>query len=257
MRSSWKLLAFALGLIFVLPAGARAQDEEQPPAGKETKPFSPQDLSGIWAIRPIRGVPWYNYALAGDEVPMTPWAEEKFKENKPSFGPHPQEDSNDLAYACFPAGMPRVYAAVQAAMQIVQVQGRVLMFFGRNVRQIYTDGRPHPKDLRPLWMGHSIGQWEGDTFVIDTVAINDKNWLDRMGHPHSDALHLVERFHRVAADTLNLDMTIDDPKAFTKTWTAQRTFRQRPPASRMGEAICEDIFINDAFGLKPTLPSMK
>ncbi len=69
------------------------------------------------------------------------------------------------------------------------------MLFGRNaVRQIYTDGREHPKDLRPLWMGHSIGKWDGDTFVVDTVGINDVNWLDRMGHPHSDKLHVVERF---------------------------------------------------------------
>jgi len=75
---------------------------------------------------------------------MTAWAEAKFKANKPSFGPNPQEFPNDLAYGCFPPGVPRVYAAVQAAMQIVQVPGRVIMFFGRNVRQIYTDGRQHP-----------------------------------------------------------------------------------------------------------------
>jgi hypothetical protein len=188
---------------------------------------------------------------------MTPWAEAKFKANKPSFGPNPQEYPNDLAYGCFPPGVPRVYAAVQAAMQIVHVPGRVIMIFGRNVRQVYTDGREHPKSLKPLWMGHSIGKWEGETFVIDTIGISDRTWLDRMGHPHSDALHLVERFRRVSPDTLNLDMTIDDPKAYTKTWTAQRTFRLRPPTSSLGEAVCEDMFINEAFGVKPMLPSTK
>jgi hypothetical protein len=106
-------------------------------------------------------------------------------------------------------------------------------------------------------MGHSTGKWEGETFVIDTIGISDRTWLDRMGHPHSDALHLVERFQRVSSDKLDLDMMIDDPKAYTKPWTAQRTFRLRPAASRMGEAICEDMFINEAFGLKPMLPSMK
>jgi hypothetical protein len=142
-------------------------------------------------------------------------------------------------------------------MQIVQVPGRVIMFFGRNVRQIYIDGRQHPLNLKPLWMGHSIGKWEGETFVIDTIGISDRTWLDRMGHPHSDALHLVERFRRDSPDRLDLDMTIDDPKAYTKAWTAQRTFRLRPPTSELGEAVCEDMFINAAFGLKPMLPSTK
>ncbi len=188
---------------------------------------------------------------------MTAWAEEKFKANKPSFGPNPHEDSNDSAYSCLPSGVPRVYAAVQAGMQIVELPGRVLMFFGRNLRQIYTDGRQHPSDHLTLWMGHSIGKWDGDTFVVDTVDISDVNWLDRMGHPHSDKLHLIERFRSVDDKTMQLNITIDDPIAYTKIWEATpRTFRLRPNA-RAGEAICEDMFANEAFGLKPVLPSMK
>ena len=106
-------------------------------------------------------------------------------------------------------------------------------------------------------MGHSIGKWDGDTFVVDTVGISDVNWLDRMGHPHSDKLHLIERFRRVDDKTLQLNLTIDDPIAFTKTWDATpRTFRIRPDA-RAGEAICEDMFENEAFGLHPVLPSMQ
>jgi hypothetical protein len=257
MRNYLIALMLTLTLLLGFSTVALAQTAESAAAPKDQKSFSTQDLSGIWAVSAPRGVPWYNYALTADEPPMTPWAEAKFKANKPSFGPNPQEEPNDLAYACFPPGVPRVYAAVQAAMQIVQVPGRVMMFFGRNLRQVYTDGREHPKALPPLWMGYSTGKWEGETFVIDTIGISDRTWLDRMGHPHSDALHLVERFRRVSSDKLDLDMTIDDPKAYTKTWTAQRTFRLRPAASRMGEAICEDMFINEAFGLKPMLPSMK
>jgi hypothetical protein len=236
---------------------ALPQTAERSEGAKNQNALSPQDLSGVWAVSAPRGVPWYNYALTGDEPPMTPWAEAQFKANKPSFGPHPQEHPNDLAYGCFPPGVPRVYAAVQAAMQIVQLPGRVIMIFGRNVRQVYTDGRSHPAKLKPLWMGHSIGRWDGDTFVIDTIGISDRTWLDRMGHPHSDALHLVERFRRVSRDTLNLEMTIDDPKAYTKTWAAQRTFRLRPPTSELGEGVCEDMFINEAFGLEPMRPSTK
>ena len=101
---------------------------------------------------------------------MTPWAELQFKASKPSFGPHNFEDANDPAYACLPPGPLRVYAFGGAEMQIVELAGRVLILFGRDVRQVYTDGREHPKDVRPSWMGHSIGRWEGDTFVVDTVG---------------------------------------------------------------------------------------
>jgi hypothetical protein len=186
---------------------------------------------------------------------MTPWAEAKFKANKASFGPNREENSNDLAYGCFPPGVPRVYAAIAAGMQIIEQPGRTLMLFGQNVRQVYTDGRPHPKDLHPLWMGHSTGSWQGDTFVVDTIGINDRTWIDRMGHPHSDALHLVERFHRVAYNTLDLELTVDDPKAYTAPWTAKKVFQLRPPTARAGGGACEDMFLNEAFGLKPMLPS--
>jgi hypothetical protein len=256
---SWLLMPpviLALWLATLTPSGAQSS-AAQPGTAKGQNAVSPRSLSGTWAISTPRAQAWYNYALIPDEPPMTAWAEEKFKANKPSFGPNPQEESNDPAYSCLPNGVPRVYAAVQAAMQIVELPGRVLVFFGRNLRQIYTDGRQHPAGLRPLWMGHSIGKWEDDTFVVDTIAISDINWLDRMGHPHSDKLHLIERFRRVDDKTMLLNVTIDDPIAYTKIWEATpRTFRLRGN-DRAGEAICEDMFENEAFGLHPVLPSMK
>src|SRR6202035_58381 len=186
MRLCLIALTIVLGLASACSSVAFAQTAEQSGGGKNQSAFSPQDLSGIWAVRVPPGVSWYNYALIADEPPMTPWAVAKFKANKPSFGPNPYEYPNDLAYGCFPPGVPRVYAAVQAAFQVVQVPGRAIIIWGRNVRQVYTDGRQHPQNLKPLWMGHSIGKWEGETFVIDTIGINDRTWLDRMGHPHSD-----------------------------------------------------------------------
>lgn len=253
---SLMILPAALALSFAALAQSDAPSDATKPGTAKGQNVAPsRNLSGTWALRAPRGVPWYNYALIGEEPPMTPWAEEKFKANKPSFGPHPVEESNDPAYSCLPNGVPRIYAAVQAAFQLVELPDRMLMFIGRNIRQIYTDGRPHPADLQPTWMGHSIGKWEGDTFVVDTVGISDVNWLDRMGHPHSDKLHLIERFRRVDDKTLQLNLTIDDPIAYTKTWDATpRTFRIRPDA-RAGEAICEDMFENEAFGLHPVLPS--
>lgn len=255
------LLVLIAGLGLGPSVLALARNAEQSGNKEQPKPASEHDVSGTWALRAPRGAgfSWFNYALMADEPPMTAWAEERFKANRPSFGPHPQEDSNDPAYSCFPNSVPRAYAAVQAAMQIIQLPGRTIMLYGRGLRQIYTDGRGHPKGSRPLIMGHSIGRWEGDTFVVDTVNISDRNWLDRMGHPHSDQLHLIERLRRVDYDTLLLDMTVDDPVAYTKPWNAtQRTFRLRqPPNDRAAEGICEDAFINEAYGLKPKLPAMK
>ena len=86
------------------------------------------------------------------------------------------------------------------------------------------------------WLGDSVGKYDGDALVIDTVGLNDKSWLDMVGHPHSDALHLIERFRRASHDALQLDMTIDDPKAYTKSWTAQRTFKFS--SDPMGETMC-------------------
>ena len=251
--------SFSLGLTLVLAAllfstRAFAQAADKPAAASGQAETPASGLSGIWLNRTPRGVGWYNYALAGPDVPMTPWAAEQFKASKPSFGPHSFEDSNDPAYACLPPGPTRLYAFGGAEMQIAEVPGRVIILFGRDVRQVYTDGREHPKNLQATWMGHSIGHWEGDTLIVDTVGIKDKNWIDRMGHTHSDQLHVVERFRRTDANTLNLDMTLDDPKAFTKSWTAQRTFRLRPASDRMVERFCEEIFENETFGVTAILP---
>jgi len=197
---------------------------------------------------------YLSYSLTKDEPPMTPWAVERFNLTKPSFGPRSVEDSNDPvnpttvhAAGCFPPGVPRIYLQ-PFPMEIIQTANRVIMFFEFNhfVRQIYTDGRKHNTDLGATWMGDSIGKWEGDTLVVDTIGFNDKTWLDRGGHPHSEALHLTERIRRVDRNTLQNDITIDDPKAYTKPWTSQLTFRLRPDWNVL-EMVCEDNVNFDEF----------
>jgi hypothetical protein len=255
-------------LVFAVPAFGQSGDESQPARTQTEKENPVHNLSGTWAARAPVGEArkssyssdeqedggWWNFALRADQLPMTSWALAKFQANKPSFGPNKVEKSNDPAYGCFPPGVPRVYASIGAGMQIVNQPDRVLMLFGNNVRQIYTDGRKHPKDAH-LWMGHSVGIWDGDIFVVDTIDFDDRTWIDRMGHPHSNELHLIERFRRTGYNTLDLEMRIDDTKAYTKPWTATKIFQLRPPSTRAGGGFCEDIFINPAFGLKPMLPS--
>lgn len=223
----------------VLARTAKQSGVGQPAKG------APADLSGVWLLNPPKAASAYSsFSLTKEVPPLTPWGEEKFKAAKPVFGPNKvsPHESNDPVYTCFPPGLPRVYLH-RKPIEIVQLADEVIMMYeyDRLVRHIYTDGRPHDEFLDPpLWMGDSIGKWEGDTLVVDAIGFNDKTWLDRIGHPHSDALHLVERLRRLDRDTLVDDIRIEDPKAYTKPWTAQATFGLRPQLSLDWEGVCED-----------------
>ena len=176
-------------------------------------------------------------ALSKEEPPLQPWAKARTSDNK---------KDDDPVLSCFPPGMPRILLG-QFPFEIIQIPGRVIMIheYGHFVRQIFTDGRSHPKDIEPSWMGHSVGKWDGNVLVADTIGFNDKTWLDSEGHPHSDELHLVERIHRVDHDTLVDELTIEDPKTFTHSWTGRIEFKLNPQ-SEIKEQVCEDSFLKDS-----------
>lgn len=232
---------FALAAALVVPSTLFAQGSAPVQTGTP-------DFSGVWSLQNTAATRYMLYSVTKDEPPMTAWSQERFKLTKPSFGPRMVADSNDPvnpttvnAAGCFPPGIPRIYLH-PFPMEIVQTPGRVLMLFEFDhfIRQIYTDGRKHNNAVTgPTWMGDSIGTWEGDTLVVDTVGFNDKTWLDRGGHPHSEDMHLIERFHRDNKNTLLDDFTIEDPKAYTKTLTGTFTFALRPKWNIM-ELVCED-----------------
>jgi hypothetical protein len=239
-------------LLLCLTAACALPACAQQPGGKAATPVP--DISGVWNLQSSPQTRYLSYAFSGEEPLMTPWAQERFKATKPSFGPRSFEDSNDpvnptttSTVGCFPPGVPRIYLQ-PFPMEIIQTPGRVMMFFEFNhfVRQIFTDGRTHNTDLGGTWMGDAIGRWEGDTLVVDTVGFNDKTWIDRAGHPHSDALHVVERIKRVYQNTLQDDITIEDPKAYTKPWGGQIRFRSHPTWN-ITEMVCEDNVNFDAF----------
>jgi hypothetical protein len=193
------------------------------------------NFSGVWFIDG-----YHRNILPNEDPPFQPWAEALFKERDfenahrdPDSGPDPTE-------RCIPPGIPRTMMQ-PFPWEIVQARDRVIMIFEYQslVRQIFMDGRGHPKDLEPTYMGHAIGKFEGDTLVIDTVGFNDKTWLDPMGLPHSDAMHVVEHIRRVDHDTLVDEYTIDDPKAYTKSWTTQRTFKLKPDW-QIQEYVCAE-----------------
>jgi hypothetical protein len=243
MRKGLMCAILGVPILFASFSIALARMEKQAGSTEPQKP-APADLSGFWMIHPSAGASAYSsFAFTKDNPPMTPWAEAKFKEAKPVFGPNKTTPklSNDPVYGCFPPGLPRIYLHPKP-IEIVQLPDEVIMMYeyDRIVRHIYIDGRPHDEFLDPpLWMGDSVGKWDGDALVIDTIGFNDKTWLDRAGHPHSDALHVTERIRRVNHDTLSDEITVEDPKAYTKPWTAQIGFQLRPNMTLDWEGVCE------------------
>jgi hypothetical protein len=243
----WKRIGLALvpTIVLAVPSfapfemlgQAHAQQQGDARASKTTVSFDSYDLSGVWnffAAIPGQGI----YGTASKEAPpMTEWAQARYDAAKPGFGPKAQLGGNDPILECEPSGFPRILYYL-TPYEIVQAPDRMFMFFERDHtwRQIWTDGRGHPKDLEPTWMGDSIGAWVGDIFVVDTVGFNDKSWLDTYGNPHSEQMHIVERYKRVDRNTLTMQLIIDDPKAYTKTWVGDtKIFKLLPPEQAVVE----------------------
>ena len=251
--------------LLISPALIHAQMPSQPsPAAKSnvSAPADPHDLNGMWeffANLPGQGI----YATPSKTPPpMTPWAKTKYDQAKPGYGPKAQAGGNDPILKCYPTGIPRIIFFPQP-IEIYQSPDRVFMFFEREHewRQIWTDGRSHPKELEPTWMGDSIGKWDGDTFVVDTIGLTERSWLDFYGDPHSDDMHLIERYKRADHDSLTLQIIVEDPKAYTSTWVGDtKTYKLlKGKKAYMDELPCipeeEDSFTNrirlPAAGKKP------
>jgi hypothetical protein len=149
--------------------------------------------------------------------------------------------TDPLTY-CLPHGMPRLMGGIPGPMEFVATPEQTWITFewGSQIRRIYTDGRGHPPEdeLFPTWTGDSVGHWEGDTLVVDTVSMRDDTPYDRTGAPHSDQVHMVERIRLVDPNTLENQMTIEDPVAFTRPWTVVRRYRKAPKDQRLIDVIC-------------------
>jgi hypothetical protein len=235
-------------MAFTIAALAQKAAQSDPAKGKDTPPGN--NLSGVWVLHPSSGARAYSdFTFTKEEPSMTPWAEEKYIAAKPAFGPHKSspQDSNDPVYGCLPPGLPRIYLHPMA-VEILQLPSEVIMMFeyDRFARHIYTDGRKHDPDLDPpLWMGDSIGKWDGDTLVVDVIGFNEKTWLDRIGHPHSEALHVVERIRRVNHTALEDNISIEDPKALKGPWNFQLSFELKRDSGVDWEGVCEDKKLAD------------
>jgi hypothetical protein len=214
-------------LLLVLTACAAAQTPAALPApggsivGPEGNPLSNRRVGPSGPVpkmadgKPDLSGAWYSPRTVDAGTPkMTPWAAEVLKQRNPKDDPEAR---------CLPAGVPRMNPF---PWKTVQTEKLLVMLFEGNIhsyRQVFLDGREHPKDLDPTWYGHSIGKWDGDTLVVDTIGFNDKFWFDFAGHPHTEKLHVIERYHRRDLGNLDIDITIFDPDAYTEPWKIKRT----------------------------------
>ena len=191
------------------------------------------DLSGIW--KPPDGRHLADLSANGTEIaPMHPWAAQLYKERLDNNG------KDRPSATCLPHSVVD-FDAHHMPKKVVQTPGLLLLLFEsyHTYRQIFTDGRPLPEVLEPAWFGYSVAKWEGDTLVVDTIGIHEKTWLDDSGRPHSDALHVIERFRRVDFGHMDLQITIDDPKAYVKPWTVSLRWELLPDTDLL-DWVCEN-----------------
>jgi hypothetical protein len=218
---------------------------------KAPTPITPDekpDLSGIWMASPdpdgtLGGVengvpPKYFVSVTGGvspgNLPMQPWAADLFRRRLSGLGKdHP-------AAACKPEETPQ-RDAFPMPFKIVQTPRLVILLYEVDTvfRQVFLDGRSLPDDPQPSWLGYSVGRWEGDTLVVDTTGFRDQGWLDKIGHPHSDALHMTERFRRTDTGHMSIQVTLHDPKAYPSPISFTQAHELLPDTDLI-EYFCSD-----------------
>lgn len=249
MRNVFARTLFAAAAILIVASTAAAQwpsysvkNMPRKPDGKVDLNAPPRrtadgkvDLSGFWMpTDPVKHLLNLAADMKPGDVPLQPWAEALYKERIDNNGKdHP-------GVRCLPSGIPEK-DNIPDGLKVVQTPDLFLFLYeSRTIyRQVFTDGRPLPKDAQPTWMGYSVGRWEGDTFVIDTIGQNGKTWLDMRGLPGTESLHVTERMTRPTIGRMDIEVTIDDPMAYTKPWKVNLRWSLVPDVELI-ESICEE-----------------
>ena len=246
-------LATSLALLLVIQAGA-----QQGPMGRNVSrdaalingpvprlPDGKPDLTGPWMGGGSNADIEQEGGLKPGELPLLPWAREIMAKRA-------KEPYEEPYIYCLPMGVPRINPYPWKFSMSYTSKGLTHIYILHETgdagahRVIYMDGRKHPVDPFPTWWGHSIGRWEGDTLVIDTIGYNDKFWLDAKGTPHSEQMHTVERWTRVNYGTLNLEFTWDDPGTLTRPVQMKFTAHAVTPDTELMEYICTE---NNQLGI--------
>jgi hypothetical protein len=210
------------------------------PKAVDAKP----DLTGLWqrmrnpnqrVTTLAMGPNLEDFMRPGEKIPpMLPAAEALHRRRQANFM------ADRPSSRCLPHGIPD-QMLIGVPMKIVQNPGLTLILYEEfaRFRQVFTDGRSNPPVVQPAWLGYSVGHWDGDWFVVDTRGFNDKSWLDDSGRPHTEALHTVEKFRRPNFGHMDVEITIDDPQAYTMPWSFPLQF-QFLADTEMIEDVCDN-----------------
>ncbi len=238
-----------VALVLVVVPGAAISANGQTPKSKPTPRTSDgkPDLSGFWQGPLLRTM----FESVGGP-PLTPEGQKAYQYNL--------TQSVNPEGLCLFAGIPR--ASISGVpFEIVQNSNRVAFLYElmSTWRTIPVDGRSHPKRVDPSYFGNGIGSWDGDTLVIDSIGFKDQlSWIDDDAHPHSDAMHVVERWRRTDGDHLDHEVRVEDPKFYTKAWTFHRVFTHMPPGQEIMEFACDENNIDrdtNRLGFGPHEPA--
>lgn len=231
-------LAAMLGLSILVPLHAYSQQGSAPAA-------KAPDFTGVWRTINPPDAPRVGTTLRwlprpGELPSFTPEYEARYKKVQASRETGSEE--TEPVTRCLPPGMP-YFIFAEYGLEIVQAHNKIAFFseWMDAYRRVYLDGRKPPKDLDPSYNGYSTGHWEGDTLVVETVGLRDDTVLDRYGSPHSDAMRISERIRLMSPDVLEDKITVNDPKAFTKTWEFVVSYRRAGPANdELRENTCTE-----------------
>jgi hypothetical protein len=202
-------------------------------------PHDPRDLSGIWLGRAVGRI------YTAPPV-FTPAGQKAFEANKPSFGTRavPPAVGNDPLGGANPPGLPRVIFNHATRLQFIQLPDKMvqLVEWNRIWREIFTDGRRHPEDPDPAWYGYSIGRWEGQEFVVDTIGLDARAWVDQEGNPKSEMARVQERWRRLDRDNLQVTIRVTDPVMYAKPFGGDNRIMFRLQPNTPEDGFIEDIF---------------
>jgi hypothetical protein len=258
MAAMLTLWSYQQPLTSAVEAAPGAGQSATAPAAVPRLPDGKPNLQGIWQVRNRAAYDLEDHAarpgtlagisvVEGGTIPYQAWALKKRNENFAT------RQTDDPLSKCYMAGVPRIMY-LPFPMQIVQNARRVSILFewSQNYRQIYTDGSKGPEGIE-FWMGDSRGRWEGDTLIVNVTDHNDKTWFDMAGNFHSEAMQLVERFTMRDPNTIDYQVTVTDPKIFTRPWTMRMALYRDMEMSRVLEYDCqaEREEANGAFSREP------
>jgi hypothetical protein len=234
-RGSLVLCVLGGALVFALAAHAQS---------RQGVPKGPGSLAGLWSNAEFNNSGTYvprNGVIrttTGELPPLQPWAAELLEKRiKEGEAGRPFATTKSM---CLPAGIPQMMFGPRLPVQILETPGQVSILFEdfMNFRIIRLD-TAHKEDPDPSFMGDSVGHWEGDTLVVDTIGLSERTTLDPIGMPHSDQLHVVERIRRVDENSIEVVVTFEDPETFRRPWTSRTSFQARQEV-RIEEFLCEN-----------------